>query len=217
MVELDKPSGVCYTGLMSDETGLVDIEKADDSAEQALMSRIPMMSGGDRKSAEKADYLGFRACGFPVRQACQLVPITERTLRRWRIDDPVFANVETNKLAELQTVASKDILQLEFTRNMRMAMRTDAKVLFKAATHLEALSNREFKHLQRIRSFYSPQDLMALTKALAPEGEGPPDFASAVMRLIQTRTERTEVTIASGHDDSHEDESPIIEGESQEV
>jgi hypothetical protein len=195
-------------------------ERADNSAEQALMSRIPIMAGGERKSAEKADYLGFRAVGFTVRQACQLVPVSEATLRRWRRDDPVFADVETNRLSELQSTASKDILQLEFTRNMRMAMRTDAKVLFKAATQLEALTNREFKHLQRIRSFYSPQDLMAMTKALTPEGEGPPDFASAVIKLVETRAEtktELEVRVAKGHNDSSEGVQPIIEGESEEV
>lgn len=197
---------------------------ADPTGEQALLSRISHMSGSEKTAEAKADYLGFRACGFPVRQALHLSDIAHATLTRWRRSDPEFARVETEELSQLQHDVSKDLIQLDFLRNMRMAMRVDAKVLYKAATHLEALSNREFKHLQRIRSMYSPSDLVTMTKALSAGGEEPGDFASAIFKLLEAKnkneemTVRTmEVTVAKGHDDSNEDKPPYIEGQSQEV
>jgi hypothetical protein len=182
------------------------------------------MSGSEKTAEAKAGYLGYRACGFPVRQALYLSDNSQATLKRWRKDDPEFTRVETEELGQLQASVSKDLIQLDFLRNMRMAMRTDAKILYKAVQTVDALTQREFKHLQRIRSMYSPSDLVTMTKALSPAGEEPGDFASAIFKLLEARnvneemTVRTmEVTVAKGHDDSDEDESPIIEGQSQEV
>ncbi len=203
----------------------IDQDQVDDpTGDQALLSRISHMSGSEKTAEAKADYLGFRACGFPVRQALHLSDNSHSTLTRWRRDDPEFARVETEELSQLQHDVSKDLIQLDFLRNMRMAMRTDAKVLYKAATHMEALSNREFKHLQRIRSMYSPSDLVTITKAIGGAGEEPGDFASAVFKLLEARNRDEEMTIrtlevkvAKGYNASDEDESPIVEGQSQEV
>jgi len=214
---------------MSQETlpAETDPEIADATGEQALLSRISHMSGSEKVAEAKADYLGYRACGFPVRQACYLSDNTEQTIRRWRKSDPEFARVETEELSTLQSSVSRDLIQLEFLRNMRMAMRTDAKILYKAVQCLDALTNREFKHLQRVRGMYSPSDLITMTRALNPGSEEPGDFATAVYKLLEMRSkddettirtvQATEVTIAPGHDAFNEDKSPIVEGESEEV
>lgn len=227
---LDSKLGLCYTVNMSQETLPVeadDPEIADPTGEQTLLSRISHMAGSEKVAEAKADYLGFRACGFPVRQACYLSDNTESTIRRWRKSDPEFARVETEELSTLQSSVSRDLIQLDFLRNMRMAMRTDAKILYKAVQCLDALTNREFKVLQRIRGMYSPSDLMAMTRALNPGGEEPGDFAAAVQALLQARDnddqttirtlQATEVTVAKGHNAQNEDESPSFEGESEEV
>ncbi len=211
-------------------------EVADPTGEHALLSRISHMSGSEKTAEAKADYLGWRACGFPVRQALVLSDNSHATLTRWRRDDPEFTRVETEELSQLQHDVSKDLIQLDFLRNMRMAMRADAKILYKASqiyedeetgkvvAGIDALTPREFKYLQRIRSMYSPSDLVTMTKALSAGDGEPGDFASAVFKLLEARnkneemTVRTmEVTVAKGHDDSDEDKSPYIEGQSQEV
>lgn len=225
-MKLDTVPGVCYTVNMNQETlpETTDQEKvADPTGEQALLSRISHMSGSERVAESKADYLGYRACGFPVRQALSLSDINHSTLTRWRKNDPEFARVETEELPQLQSDVSKDILRLEFTRNMRLAMRTDAKILYKAVQTVDALTTREFKHLQRIRGMYSSSDLMTMTKALSPAGEDPGDFATQIYKLLEARNQdeltvrALEVTVAKGHDDSDEEKPSVIEVESSRV
>lgn len=217
--------GMCYTINMSQETlpETTDQENiADPTGEQALLSRISHMSGSEKVAESKADYLSYRACGFPVRQALHLSDTNHSTLTRWRKNDPEFARVETEELPQLQSDVSKDILRLEFLRNMRMSMRVDAKILYKAVQTVDALTTREFKHLQRIRSMYSPADLMTMTKALSPAGEDPGDFASAVYKLLEANKDNMtvralEVTVAEGHNDSDEEKPSVIEGQSSRV
>ncbi len=188
-------------------------EVDDPTGQEALLSRIPHLAGGPRMAAMKADYLGYRASGFPIRQACHLAGITQATLSRWRASDKAFADWETNRLQELQASVGKDIVHLEFIRNMRLSMRADFGILYKAVHNLASLTDREFQYLKRIRSLYSPQDLLAITRALMPESEAPTDFAEMVWRITQTRTE---VQIAPKQDKPTKD-ADIIEGESSEA
>ncbi len=187
-------------------------ELNDATGEQALLSRIPAMDGGPRIANEKADYLGYRATGFPVRQACYLAGITQSTLNRWRRADEAFANVENTQLAELQSQVGNEVVHLQFLRNMRLAMRGDFNILYKAVHHLESLTKREFEYLKRIRGLYSAQDLMNVTRALAPEAEAPIDFASLVMKLTR---ETTEVRIGNIHTEQPSPEPDFVEGESR--
>ena len=167
----------------------VSDEIQDETGQQALLSRIPHLAGGPRMAAMKADYLGYRATGFPIRQACYLTGVNQSTLTRWRASDKEFAEIETNRLPELQKSVGNDLIHLEFLRNMRLAMKGDFKILFKAVYHLDSLTDREFAYLKRIRGLYSPQDLLSISKALAPESEGPEDFAEMVLSLTQSRLE----------------------------
>ncbi|KKN47217.1 hypothetical protein LCGC14_0665060 [marine sediment metagenome] len=221
--QLDKPNIVCYNvnmveeilPVVSEEPPAVPdpdgIDLADETGQKALLSRIPHMKGGPRTAESKADYLGYRATGFPIRQACYLANINHSTLTRWRASDPDFADFETNRLSELQASVGGDLVRIEFLRNMRLAMRTDFKVLYKAVHHLDALTEREFKVLQKIRSLYSPQDLLAVTRAVGPNADGPINFADFVLSI--TRTE-TEVKLATERTPEDPD---IIEAESEEA
>lgn len=195
--ELQEPDGIN----LHDETG-----------QQALLSRIPHLKGGPRVAASKADYLGYRASGFPIRQACYLADINHSTLTRWRANDSEFADIETNRIQELQGSVGSDIVRLEFLRNMRLGLRTDFKVLYTAVHDLEGLTDRQFKYLQRIRALYSPQDLLAISRALSPESETPTDFAELVLSITKTRLE---VRVAKETNKPPQD-ADIIEGESQE-
>lgn len=185
------------------------IDLPDETGQQALLSRIPHLKGGPKTAELKAEYLGYRATGFPIRQACYLADINHSTLTRWRAADPEFADIETNRIQELQDSVGSDLIRLEFLRNMRLGMRLDFKILYTAAHHLESLTDRQFKYLQGIRRLYSPQDLMSISKALAPESEVG-DFAEMVMSITKTRME---VRIAKETDRPVE-VPDIIEGES---
>lgn len=152
------------------------------STEDVLFSRVALSA-----NPRKADYLGYRACGFSVRTACDLVPVAYKTVLGWRKSDPDFAEFESNRLYELQKNIGPDILRLEFLRNFKLALKGDHEVLRKAAllgldhgvvTMVDGeevaqlgLTNREFEYLKTIRKHYGPQDLLALHKALEPEAE----------------------------------------------
>jgi len=137
----------------------------DAAGEDALLSRIPLQSGDSRK----AKYLSWRATGFSVREACALTPCDFSTLLRWRRDDAEFKDFEDNWLRELQKNVSRDLIHLEFMRNMRLALHRDFKVLFKAAYDLDSLSAREMDILKIIRRLYTPTDLLALEKSIEPD------------------------------------------------
>ena len=194
-----------------DTPAVVD-ETEDETVQSSLLSRIPHLSGGPRQAVLKADYLGYRATGFPIRQACHLTGINHSTLTRWRANDPEFTDLETNHLQELQKNVGNDLIHLEFMRNMRMAMKVDFRILYKAVYHLEGLTDKEFAYLKRIRGLYSSQDLLAMGRALKPESEGPEDFAEMVLSLTQSRME---VRIAKGNADKSPTKPHIFEGESK--
>lgn len=155
-----------------------DFEDAPDN-EELLMARIPLLSG----SVNKVHYLGWRACGFHVREAAKLSDVTEATVRRWRKEDPDFADWESKKLRELQNSISQDLLRIDFMRNMKMAMSRDSQVLYKAAIDLHALTEREYDYLKKIRGYYTPAGLIELDRAMAPEAE---DSSGVTAKLTVT-------------------------------
>ena len=185
------------------------VEMADETGQQALLSRIPHLAGGPRTAAGKADYLGYRATGFPIRQALYLADISWSTLKRWRDSDPEFADIETNKIQELQSSVGNDLVHLSFLRNMRVAMKVDFKILLKAVHHMDSLTDREFQYLKRMRSLYGAQELLAVNRALMPEGEGIQDFSELVLSITKTRLE-----VRTSAPQQHKTEPDIIEGES---
>ena len=162
----------------------------DETGEKALIARIPHLEGGPRTASGKADYLGYRACGFPIRQALYLADITWPTLSRWRNSDPVFKDLEENKLQELQDNVGPDLIRLGFIRNMRLAMATDFKILIKAVHHMDSLTDREFAYLKRMRVQYGSQELVSINRALAPESsDGTFDFDELVLSISKDHTQ----------------------------
>ncbi len=155
-------------GVQVVESGKSDIE-ADDYDEM-LKARIPLSN-----NPRKASYLSYRAAGFSVRESCALVPVTFGTVKAWRRDDEEFRDWESGeKLAWLQSNVAHDLTQMEFMRNFRLCLRLDKKVLFRAALSLDLLTDREMEVLKIIRKHYTPQDIMAVQRALQPEPDHMP-------------------------------------------
>lgn len=156
------------TGVQVVESGKADVEP--DDYEEMLKARIPLSN-----NPRKASYLSYRAAGFSVRESCALVPVNFGTVKAWRRDDEEFRQWESGeKLAWLQSNVAHDLQQMEFMRNFRLCLRLDKKVLFKAALSLSLLTDREMEVLKVIRKHYTPQDIIAVQRALVPEPDHMP-------------------------------------------
>ncbi len=151
----------------------------DERGEEALLSRIPLLSG----SANKAQYLGYRAMGFSVREASRLADVTVQSVHSWRRADLEFAEFEQRYITQLQKSIAGDLLRMEFMRNFKLALKRDFAVLFKAACDLDTLTDREFDYLKKIRALYTPTDLLNLDRAVQPELEGDTITASLTVTV----------------------------------
>lgn len=153
------------------ESGKANPEDLEpDDYEEMLKARIPLNS-----NPRKADYLSNRACGFSVRESCMLASITFACVKKWRREDLEFREWESGeKLAWLQSNVSHDLQQMEFMRNFRLALRLDKKILYKANYNLVGMTEREFDILKVIRKHYTPQDILAIQRALVPEPDQMP-------------------------------------------
>jgi len=171
-----------------------DGQQIDESPSQAAVeSFIPYFS----LDSQKTKYLSYRATGFTVRESAQLAGIgkkwPERQIRRWRANDPLFAYWDGEGIVELQKQAGAHFTFAEFTRNFRLAMEKDAKVLHKSMLEGEEgedgnivyLTKEEHEYLLKIRPLYSPQALEAITKVLKSGGEDGKkwNFTEAVVEL----------------------------------
>ncbi|KKL71155.1 hypothetical protein LCGC14_2097740 [marine sediment metagenome] len=146
-----------------------DLVEAD-SYEEMLKARIPL-----NNNPRKASYLSYRAAGFSVRESCALAEVQFGTVKKWRRDDEEFRGWESGeKLAWLQNNIAHDLTQMEFMRNFRLCLRLDKKVLLKASLSLSLLTDREMEVLKVIRKHYTPQDIIAVQRALVPEPDHMP-------------------------------------------
>ncbi|MFZ5500967.1 MAG: hypothetical protein ACOY58_03530, partial [Candidatus Micrarchaeota archaeon] len=147
---------------------LIEPGKADtDEVEESLMARVPFMT-----STRKADYLGYRAMGFSVREACDLVPITFKTLLNWRRQDEEFARWEGGRLAELQSTIADDVLRFAFLRNMRLVLRIDGRLFERRLYDPNGMTSDDRKDYREAAKRYSATDLIAIEKATSREEEG---------------------------------------------
>lgn len=144
------------------QQGLID----PSSKQAAVESFIPYFSADTKKTK----YLSYRATGFTVNEAAKLANISPKgwprtVLKRWREADPLFAYWDGPGVVELQKLAGSHFTFAEFTRNMRMVLEKDAKVLWKSLND-EEMSKEENEYLHRIRSQYTPQALESISKVL---------------------------------------------------
>ncbi len=144
------------------ESGKADIEP--DNYEEMLKARIPL-----NNNPRKASYLTYRSAGFSVRESCMLAEVSFATIKKWRREDEEFRQWEGERLDWLRRNISSDLMQMEFMRNFRLALRRDFKLLFKGNYDLAGMTEREYDLLKSIRKHYTPQDLLAIQKAMEPD------------------------------------------------
>lgn len=211
MQETDYEVQVVESGSAGD---LVD----PDSYEEMLKARIPLGN-----NPRKASYLSYRASGFSVRESCALAEVHHSTVKKWRRDDEEFRTWESGeKLAWLQSNVAHDLQQMEFMRNFRLCLRMDKKVLYKAALSLSLLTEREMEILKVIRKHYTPQDIIAVQKALVPEPDHLPPgvFRKSVTVTVEGREVDDQSARAAAarnllerFTDNGKEEQKLIEGE----
>ena len=76
----------------------------------------------------KGMYLGYRACGFSVREALRAIGVGKSSLSNWRAEDAKFVELE-NDLPNIRKELAKQYVELEFLRNFRLALDLDYKKL----------------------------------------------------------------------------------------
>lgn len=146
---------------------------------------IPTFSDGGKK----AGYLSYRVSNFSMRESCKLANVSEKQVRRWREASEEFNHLDTDGLTELRKQMANEYLDMQFTRNFRLVMEKDFRVLFRDATG-ETLSEVENKYLEKIRQHYTPQSL-AMIKQLLGGGtiDQPFDFTKLTMTIKREQIE----------------------------
>lgn len=166
---------------MATEEALESIDP--DDMENIAESMIPYFG----TSQKKTDYLGYRAAGFEVREACQLVGVHQKTPNFWRKTDPEFAEVEKQAVTTLRHQMTKEHLGVKFTRNYALILEKDFNIIRKSMAE-DGLTSQENAYLLRARTHYTPQQLQILQQLL---GNAPQEvsFADIVLKLSRTREE----------------------------
>lgn len=118
-------------------------------------------------SDKKREYLSYRLCGFGRTEACRYAGVDLNTVKQWVKRDKRFAAIEKENLLELRNKFAKDITAYEFTRNFRLALANDARVLDKVKrVGINKLTKSETDYFLKIRQTYTPQQLSVLEQLL---------------------------------------------------
>ena len=150
------------------------------NAEGLAQSMLPLYLEGDKK----AQYLGYLIAGFSKHEAVRLAGIHKKTLTRWTQGDPTFIDM-LSRLQELRDKLANQLLDIEFTRNFRLVLAKDFKVLYKDAIGKE-LTDQEASYIQTIRKFYTPQQF-AMLRQIVAGGDGKQDAFDFTKTVLEIR------------------------------
>ena len=143
----------------------LDYYLANPDDHDTAVAMIPSLFG----ISDKATYLGFRALGFTPRQSMEIIGLGLDELEYWSNTDLEFMKFELEYLPELQRNASSEIIRLAFLKNMALFVAKDSMIVRKSLINMNGLSKREWEYLQQVRKHYTPNDLLAMEKAMNPE------------------------------------------------
>lgn len=144
------------------------------SPSETLAKADSVLPRFDWDDAKKRAYLSYRLCGFSRDEARDHTGTDVKTIYNWRMRDEEFAKIEQTNLLTLQRSFSDQVINLDFTRNFKLALELDAKVLTKAneATRdaTVTLTKDERTYLNKIRPLYTPAAFQALQDMFAGLG-----------------------------------------------
>ena len=139
--------------------------------------------------SKKAQYIGYRASGFSMREACALINVHQKTISRWREGDIEFVKAEAN-ISELRKKLGIEYARVEFLRNYRLVLEKDFRIIAKSLRQPNDVSKTENDYLLKARGHYTPQQLETMERLLsggAKEEEAQFNFTDFVVKLSRTR------------------------------
>ena len=145
---------------------------------------------------KKATYMAYKVANFSTREACDLTPVSERMVRKWRADDPQFTYFDGAGLTELRKQFANQYLDMQFSRNFHLILQKDFRLLYKSLTlGDDKLTDREHVYLVKVRSHYTPQALAMIKQILGGGSvEQPFDFTKLTLSIRRER-EQMDVTV----------------------
>lgn len=158
-------------------------------AEGMAQSIVPLYIDGDNK----ATVLGYLVAGFSKTEAIKLAGLHQKTWQRWtdpETGDAAFIDF-INRLPDIRKELSDQLLDIEFTRNFRLFMQKDFKVLFKEASGGE-LTATENSYLNLIRKFYTPQHLAMIRQLMSGDVKAKEDAFDFTKTVLEIRLSKEE-------------------------
>lgn len=146
-------------------------------------------------SDSRAQYLGYRCCGFTSNEALQLMGMARSTLNFWRKSSE-FKDLES-RLPELRETLGLEYAKLEFLRNYRLVLHKDCSILNKSINYPDGMSDRDYQYLLKVRSQYTPQQLGIMEALARAEAAGEFNFTDVVLKISR---EKQTVELKGTHD-----------------
>ncbi len=182
----------------------VELEPESETIE-SIKSILPFISG-DAVDESKGNYLSYRYTGFSMREACELAGIHQQTVQRWRgrlsnhpqkeNEAELFIELEKAVTGDQRVKIRAETLQILFARNFHLVLRRDHEILRRAAgldkfksedgeTDISrSLSKEDHVYLNRIRAYYTPQQLDVIERLANPNAkDGEFSFADFINKL----------------------------------
>ncbi len=181
LVEVDNSAG--------QSTSQDGFSQVDPTDTEELIKALMCSDGGEEN--KKSKFLGYRASGFSIRESCRLTPVHEKSIFRWRREDPEFANRE-QRLPQLRKTLGMEFARLEFVRNFRYVLEKDYRVLKTAVTTPQLLTKDDQAYLLKLRGFYTPQQLDTINR-IASSNEQPSGSFNYTKVLLEMSREHVTI------------------------
>lgn len=154
------------------------------NTEEMAKAILPFYVDGTKQGT----YLSWLVSYFSVTESLQLTGVTMKTLTRWR-EDELFAQLEEKAKGELRRDLADNLMDIEWTRNMRLILAKDFEILLKATTEDPSkpktlMTDFDRDYLKVIRKFYTPEQLArirSMTGTSKDNGDEQFDYTKLIM------------------------------------
>ena len=155
-----------------------------DSPTSIIEAMLPV-----EQDSKKMQYISYRASGFSVEEACQMVPCHQKSVSRWRDSDPWFNKLDTEGMSDLRDRVGNKFLMNQFNRNMQMFLQLDFNILLKAHSDPTSMTEFEQVYLGKVRNMYSAQQLAIISQIFDPKKglDKTFDFSKLTMTIRRER------------------------------
>lgn len=133
----------------------------------------------------KARFLGLRCSGFTFREAVKYLGLAESTVSMWRRDS-LFVDLE-KRIPEFRKELSREYIGLEFTRNFRLLLRKDYRIIKKSLEAPDAMTYAENQYLLKARQMYTPQQWQIIEAVVGASAAGF-DFTKIVLEIQKEKS-----------------------------